>query len=68
MLRSDIMIHDDFTLTNSDKVTCLRAWGCLILILPMDWYGVCEIEFSNMGKNSGNPIWSARNTVLFKIM
>ena len=27
----------------------------LLVILPMGWYVVCEIEFSHMGKNSGNP-------------
>ena len=27
----------------------------LFVFILMVWYGVCEIEFSHMGKNSGNP-------------
>ena len=31
------------------------ACGCSFFIFHAGWYGVCEIEFSHMGKNSGNP-------------
>ena len=36
------------------KVICLPTCGCSFFILPTGWYRVCEIQISQMGKNSGN--------------
>ena len=37
------------------------ACGCSFLIFHTGWYGVCEIEFSHMGRISGNPDLVCKN-------
>ena len=40
------------------------ACGCSFFLFLTGWYGECEIEFSHMGKNSGNPDGCAKNNFL----
>ena len=37
------------------------ARGCSFFLFLTGWYGVCEIEFSHMGKSSGNSDGCAKN-------
>ena len=43
------------SLKQNNDVTCLLTCSCTIFFFTTGWYGVCEIEFSYIGKNSGNP-------------
>ena len=47
MLGCDIY-QKEVTLTCND-VTCLSMCSCSIFIFPTGWYGICEIELSQMG-------------------
>ena len=51
-------------LQRDDYVTCFSTYLCSIFIFPAGWYGVCEIQFSHMGKTAETLIWCSRKHIL----
>ena len=49
-----LMGRKEFKSNKQNDVTCPPACGCSIFVFPTGWYAVYEIEFSRMGKISGN--------------